>query len=60
MDTILDAMNYDFYEKTMKEIYESKTILDGIEDMKNGKTTDGDVAISKIRDKYGLQSKELR
>lgn len=47
-------------KKTMKKIYECKTILDGIEDMKNGKTTDGDVVIAKIKDKYGLQSKELR
>ena len=50
----LVVMDIDYYEKTMRKIYEAKTILDGLEDVKSRNTVDGDTAISNIRSKYGI------
>ncbi len=38
----------------MQKMYEAKAIMDGIKDMKNGRTVDGDRAVSSIRRKYGI------
>lgn len=51
---ILVVMDIDYYEKTMRKMYEAKMILDGLEDAKSGNTVDGDIAISNIRSKYGI------
>lgn len=40
-------------EVVTTEIYEAKTILDGLEDAKSG-NIDGDTAISNIKSKYGI------
>lgn len=50
----LVVMDIDYYEKTMRKIYEAKTILEGLEDAKSGNTVDGDTAISNVRSKYGI------
>lgn len=50
----LVVMDIDYYEKTMQKMYEAKTILDGLEDVKSGDTVDGDTAITNIRSKYGI------
>lgn len=50
----LVVMDIDYYEKTMRKMFEAKTILEGLEDVKNGKTVNGDTAISNIRSKYGI------
>lgn len=50
----LVVMDIDYYEKTMRKMYEAKTILDGLEDVKSGNTVDADAAISSIRSKYGI------
>lgn len=50
----LVVMDIDYYEKTMRKMYEAKTILDGLEDAKSGNTLDGATAISNIRSKYGI------
>ena len=50
----LVVMDIDYYEKTMRKMYEAKLILEGLEDVKSGNTVDGDTAISNIRDKYGI------
>ena len=42
-------MDIDYYEKTMRKMYEAKTIQEGLEDVKSGNTVDGDTAISNIR-----------
>ena len=47
-------MDIDYYEKTMRKMYEAKTILEGLKDVKSGNTVDGDTAISNIRSKYGI------
>ena len=53
-DGRLVVMDIDYYERTMSKLYEAKTILDGLEDVKSGNTVDGDTAISNIRSKYGI------
>ena len=50
----LVVMDIDYYEKTMRKVYEATTILDGLEDVRSGSTIDGDTAISNIRSKYGI------
>lgn len=50
----LVVMDIDYYEKTMRKMYEAKTILEGLKDVKSGNTVDGDTAISNIRRKYGI------
>lgn len=50
----LVVMDINYYEKTMRKMYEAKTILDGLEDVKSGNTVDGDTAISSIRNKYDI------
>ena len=50
----LVVMSIDYYEQNMKNIYEAKAVLEGLEDMRAGKFVDGDKAISDIRKKYGI------
>ena len=50
----LVVMDIDYYEKTMRKMDETKTILDGLKDVKSGNTLEGDTAISNIRSKYGI------
>ena len=50
----LVVMDIDYYEKTMRKMYEAKTILEGLEDAKSGNTVDGDTAISNVRSKQGI------
>ena len=50
----LADMDIDYYEKTMRKVYEAKIILDGLEDVKAGNTVDGKSAVSNIRSKYGI------
>ncbi len=50
----LVVMDIDYYERTMRKMDEARTIMEGLEDVKSGKTIDGDTAISNIRSKYGI------
>lgn len=50
----LVVMDIDYYEKTMRKMDEATTILDGLKDVKSGNTVEGDIAISNIRNKYGI------
>lgn len=50
----LVVMDINYYEKTMRKMYEAKTTLDGLDDVKSGNTVDGDTAISSIRNKYDI------
>ena len=50
----LVVMDIEYYERTMQKMCEAKTILEGLEDVKAGRTLDGEKAISKIRSKYGV------
>lgn len=50
----LVVMDIEYYERTMQKVFEAKTIMEGLEDVKTGRTVDGDAAISNIRKKYGI------
>lgn len=48
----LVVMNIEYYEQTMQKMYEAKTIMDGLEDVKARRIVDGEKAMSDIRRKY--------
>ena len=50
----LVVMDIAYYEITMQKMYEAKAVLEGLADLKEGQTEDGDTAINKIRSKYGI------
>ena len=50
----LVVMDIDYYERTMQKMYEAKAVMEGLEDVKAGRTVDGDTAIGDIRYRYGL------
>lgn len=50
----LVVMDIDYYERTMRKMYESKMLIDGLKDVKDGKTKSGKEAIKGIRSKYGI------
>ena len=50
----LVVMDIEYYERTMQKVYEAKTIIDGLADVKADRTIDGDEAINSIRSKYGI------
>lgn len=50
----LVVMDIEHFERTMRKTYEAKSLLEGLADVKNGRTTDGAKAISALRDKYGI------
>lgn len=50
----LVVMDINYYEHTMKKMYEAKAIMEGLEDIKEGRTVDGESAINNIRSKYGI------
>ena len=50
----LVVMDIDYYERTMQKMYEAKAVMEGLEDVKAGRTVDGDTAIGDIRNRYGL------
>ncbi len=50
----LVVMDIEYYEKTMRRIYEAKMIIEGLEDAREGQVSDGKTVIDSIRSKYGL------
>ena len=50
----LVVMDIEYYERTLKKVFEAKTIMEELEDVKAERTVDGDTAISNLRDKYGI------
>lgn len=50
----LVVMDIEYYEKTMAKIYEAKLIADGLSDVENGKTEDGDAVKARLAEKYGI------
>lgn len=50
----LVVMDIEYYERTMQKMYEAKMLMEGLEDVKAGRTVDGEKAISDIRRKYGI------
>lgn len=50
----LVVMDIDYYEHTMQKVYEAKMIMEGLEDVKAGRTVDAETAFSDLRKKYGI------
>ena len=50
----LVVMDIDYYERTMKEMEEAKLIMEGLKDVKEGRTYDGPTVMAELRSKYGL------
>ena len=50
----LVVMDIEYYEKTMGKIYEAKLVNDGLSDLENGKTVDGDSVRARMAEKYGV------
>ncbi|MDY4221770.1 MAG: type II toxin-antitoxin system Phd/YefM family antitoxin [Candidatus Faecousia sp.] len=50
----LVVMDIDYYERTMQKVYEAKAVIDGLEDVKAGRTIDAVTALSSVRKKYGI------
>lgn len=50
----LVVMDIDYYERTMQKVYEAKMVMEGLEDVKAGRTIDGDTALQDLRKKYGI------
>lgn len=50
----LVAMDIDYYERTMQKLYEAKAVLAGLDDIKAGRTTDGEDVLRRLREKHGL------
>ena len=47
-------MNVEYFEKMTSEWFDAKIIAEGLKDVNSGNTIDGDVAISNIKNKYGI------
>lgn len=50
----LVVMDIEYYERTMQKMDEAKTIMEGVEEIKAGRTVDGEGAIRDIRRRYGI------
>ncbi len=50
----LVVMDIEYYERTLRKIYEAKMIIEGIEDVREGRISDGKAVIDNIRSRYGL------
>ena len=47
-------MNIEYYEKTLQKIAESKAVLEGLKDLKEGNTEEGVETMHKLKEKYKL------
>ena len=45
----LVVMDIEYYERTMQKMYEAKTVMEGIEDVKAGRLVDVETVIGNIR-----------
>ena len=50
----LVVMDIEYYEQTMRKIYEAKQINEGLSDLANGKTVDGVAVKQRLAAKYGI------
>ena len=50
----LVVMDIEYYEQTMRKIYEAKQINEGLSDLANGRTVDGDAVKQRLAVKYGI------
>ena len=50
----LVVMDIEYYQRTMQSMEEARMINRGIDDYLQGKVSDGDSSLKKLRDKYGI------
>ena len=50
----LVVMDIDYYERTMRKIYEAKLVGEGLADLEQGKTVEGSAVKKKLGEKYGF------
>lgn len=50
----LVVMDIEYYERTMRKMYEAQALIAGMEDVEAGCTKDGVAALQNMREKYGL------
>ena len=48
------VMDIEYYERTMKEMEEAKLIMEGLRDVEQGRTVDGETFMKELGAKYGL------
>ena len=51
----LVVMDIEYYERTMQKIAESKAVLEGLKDLKEGNTEDGVDTMRKLKEKFLLK-----
>ncbi len=51
----LVVMDIEYYEKTLQKIAESKAVLEGLKDLKEGNTKDGVETMRKLKEKFLLK-----
>ena len=50
----LVVMDIDYYDRTMKEMEEAILIMEGLRDVEQGRTVDGETFMKELGAKYGL------
>ena len=50
----LVVMDIEYYERTMRKMYEAQALIAGMEDVDAGRTKDGVSVLQNMREKYGL------
>ena len=50
----LVVMDIEYYERTMRKMYEAQALIAGMEDVTAGLTKDGTSVLQNMREKYGL------
>lgn len=50
----LVVMDIEYYERTMRKMYEAQALIAGTEDVEAGRTKDGVSVLQNMREKYGL------
>ena len=50
----LVVMDIEYYERTMRKMYEAQALIAVMEDVEAGRTKDGVSALQNMREKYGL------
>ena len=50
----LVVMDIEYFERTMRKMYEAQALIAGMEDVNAGRVVDGVSALKELRDKYGI------
>ena len=50
----LVVMDIEYFEKSMRKMYEAQALIAGMEDENAGRVKDGAAVIDGLRDKYGI------